>query len=664
MKDPGLHICACKYCGKTKSQREITASMSNILRSSPTALAPTQNRVREKRSRDPIMRLKESRPREKVYAAVQKALIPLKPSPNVLKQTMLVERNNDLRAMHSKSTMTLRRWFREGEVVWCALPCAIVASHEEKVSIQFWPAVVEEVHLKTKTIPREKGLGPSTSTSSGHGLPLASSSAIQLDSMEEDGRGIVLESNDLLHYIIKQWTRYKVRFLAVSHSCSIDDVGVLPYQAYMPPDNLISLMTRIPPNDLNFERELLTQFNPCPGDHTPSFSDAASPFAMALQISSTLSSFWSLTDEYQMKYALPSVRPPPPVPSPTPVPQHFSLQSAIEAAGRHNAQLPTDSITLNTYRNLSGTNPDMPLAELMATSTQLLGMPSQSESLSQTRFQGLWWGTERIWVDDFVRLKVPRRSLAPDGAANIFPPAGAGKRRLEECLSENKNPDEFTAGTRGVFMRLDGLFVVDVPNDSGSKKAARACGTLYELVDEDWEDPKDSNKSPEAPLNKSPDAASQSQQTVGTVPLTEVQTTPNSGPVQVDLLPAAPVGFKLRPILEPGYQIVVELGLLSGRYYPRILSHPQVVPLVREAFSRSIEEGGVSSANNLWALEGLSGGYHNSVDPTKYKRSRVAMLQDADRESLIQLQTYRNDKLSGGLDEDDPMDIDEMYADL
>ena len=670
MKDPAAHICACKYCGKTKSQREITASMSNILRTSPAAPVSTQNRTkvaREKRPRDPIMRLKEYRPREKVYAAVQKALVPLKPSPNVLKQTMLVERNNDLRAIHSKSTMAVRRWFREGEVVWCALPCAIVASLEEKVSIQFWPAVIEEVLLKTKTIPRENGLDPSTSTSFGH-VPLASSSAVQIDSMEEGGRGIVLESNGPLHYTINQWTRYKVRFLAVSQSCSIDDVNVLPYQAYMPPDNLISFMSRIPPNDLNFEREFLTQFNPCPGDHTPSFSDAASPFAMALQISSTLSSFWNLTDEYQMKYTLPSARSPPPVPSPTPVPQHFSLQSAIEAAGRHNAQLSTDSMTLNTYRNLSGTNPDMSQAELLKTSTEVLGIPSQRESLSQTRFQGLWWGTERIWVDDFVRLKVPRRSLAPEGAANIFPPAGAGKRRLEECLSENRDPDEFTAGTRGVFMKLEGLFVVDVPkdDDSGTKKAARACGTLYELVDEDWEDPKDSNKSAEAPSNNSADAASQSQQTTGTVPLTEVQTSlsfPNSGPVQVDLLPAAPVGFKLRPILEPDYQFVTELGLISGRYYPRILSHPQVVPAVREAFSRPIEEGGVSRSNNLWALEGLSGGYHNSVDPTRYKRSRVAMMQDADGEALVQLQAYRNDKLNGGLDEDDPMDIDEMYAD-
>ena len=698
MKDPETHICACKYCSKNKSQREITASMSNILGSSPATSSPTPNRpklAREKRSRDPIMRLKEHRPREKVYAAVQRALIPLKPSANVLKQAMLVERNNDLRAVHLKSTMTLRRWFRESEVVWCALPHVIVAPVAEKISIQFWPAVIEEVVLKAKAIPREKGLDPSTSTSSGHGLPLASSSAVQLDNMEgEDGRGVVLECNDdPLHYTINQWTRYKVRFLAVSHSYSIDDVDVLPYQAYIPPDNLIALLTEIAPNDLHFEKELLTKFNPCPGDHIPSFSDAACPFAMALQIASMLSSFWSLTDEYQMKYALqPSARPPPPpavapVPSPAPAPQHFTLQSAIEAAGRHNAQLSADSLNLNQYRSLSGTNPEMSQAELLKTSIQILGNPSQSESFSQTRFQGLWWGTERIWVDDFIRLKVPRRSIAPEGAANIYPPAGAGKRRLEECVSENRDPNEFTAGTRGVFMRLEGLFVVDVPRDdeSGTKKAARACGTLYEIVEEDWEDPKDaqSSEAPSADQSQQNAGSSQivpsssmtpapstsgTQQVDGTASSTALQTpslsSQNPGPVQVNLLPAAPMGFKLRPITEPEYQIIVELGLISGRYYPRILSHPRVVPAVREAFSRSIEEGGVSSGNNLWALEGLSGGYHNSVDPHKYKRSRVTMMQDAEKEALIQLQAYRRDKLEkAGLNEqDDPMDIDEMYA--
>lgn len=187
-------------------------------------------------------------------------------------------------------------------------------------------------------------------------------------------------------------------------------------------------------------------------------------------------------------------------------------------------------------------------------------------------------------------------------------------------------------------MRLDGLFAVEVPRDdgtAGTKKAARACGILYEIIEDDWEDPKDS-KFPGVPSDNLVGAASQNQLTAGpsqagssssATPAISMNTqqpqlddtvyqpvltttsvsSPNPCPVQPNLLPTAPVGYKLRPILEPGYEVVVELGLISGRYYPRILSHPLVAPAVWEGFTRPIEEGGVSSAHNLWALEGLSG---------------------------------------------------------
>jgi hypothetical protein len=40
-------------------------------------------------------------------------------------------------------------------------------------------------------------------------------------------------------------------------------------------------------------------------------------------------------------------------------------------------------------------------------------------------------------------------------------------------------------------MRLEGLFVVEVPRDegTGTRKECRACGMLYELADEGWDDP-------------------------------------------------------------------------------------------------------------------------------------------------------------------------------
>jgi hypothetical protein len=53
------------------------------------------------------------------------------------------------------------------------------------------------------------------------------------------------------------------------------------------------------------------------------------------------------------------------------------------------------------------------------------------------------------------------------------------------------------ARDRGVFMQLEALFVVDVVDASGtgSQAECRASGMLYELADEDWEEPSQAESS-------------------------------------------------------------------------------------------------------------------------------------------------------------------------
>lgn len=130
-------------------------------------------------------------------------------------------------------------------------------------------------------------------------------------------------------------------------------------------------------------------------------------------------------------------------------------------------------------------------------------------------------------------------------------------------------------------------------------------------------------------------------------------------------LPRAPEGYKFRSILEPGFEFVGAMGLISGRYYPRVLRHPRVLPSVERALDRSTNLGETS---NLWALEGLSGGYFNSVDPIRYKKSRTIMLLDADKEAISELQTYKQARLlaeqnpvGDGAGAADGMDVDDIY---
>jgi hypothetical protein len=348
---------------------------------------------------------------------------------------------------------------------------------------------------------------------------------------------------------------------------------------------------------------------------------------------------------------------------------------AIEAAGRHNAQLSRELALSNSsyHKNVTAVDPNLSESEVRKISNRVLGAPPPPNELVQTRFQGFWWGGERIWADDFIRLKIPRRSLAPNGAQHILTPSGPGREELEQWASERRDPAELGAGTRGLFLRLDGIVAVDVPNGSGAtKKEARVCGMLYELAAEDWDDSNEQNPTNGHPVDldhsHDPEPAgidshikpsSLAKTPNGTQPNNDL---PNSGLTLGSLLPQPPLGFKFRPILTPGYEFVGGMGLVSGRYYPNILAHPKMLPTVQAAFAKLY----LSTSNNLWALEGLSGGYFNSVDPHIYKKSRIAMMQDADKEALMQLQGYLERKLAeakastqGG---DDAMEVDELFG--
>ncbi|TFK39812.1 hypothetical protein BDQ12DRAFT_628755 [Crucibulum laeve] len=669
--------CRCKYCSK-RSQKEITASMSNILaRATTGTMSPTPSqtskppRDRNAKMRSLLAKSNERKPEQKVYAAVQKAVKPfkmMKPSSNVIKQPLLVERHADLRAVHSRTSMALKRWFREGEMVWCALNPPIIGSGD--VTISFWPGLIEQGILKTIPIPRpdDSSSDPQSSTTNlGH--PVDS-----VNSQSDTPAGTVLDNSDAppLPWIVRQSTMYKVQLLAVAQSYTVPDDQVLPYQAHIPPTDLIELLQAFAAERLDFDHATLKQFNPLPREKAPNFDDAVAPYAVAIQIGSRLSRFYSLTDEWEFKYTNPAANTVSTRPS-------TSLQSAIEAAGRHNAQT-SMLMSANGQAHQNVTGPSSVLAsEMQNPASQVMGAPRIPGQLVQTRFQGLWWGAERIWGDDFVRLKVARRALAPKGADHILPPSGPGKSALDYFKASRFTKDEdLGAGSRGVFMRLDGLYLADASRVDGRiKKECRASGMLYELADEDWEET-DKQQASASRTNgvtssslshqngnseagpstfsalsskltslPNPDPSVPISETTQSVlsqvisPIQRPSTPAVTAPTSPYLLPDAPIGYRFRPILEPGYEAVVNLGLVSGRYYPRVLDHPLLKQALDRAISVPAENGGVNESNNLWALEGLAPGYHNCVDANDYKKSRVKMLDEAEKGALSDLEEWK-----------------------
>ena len=86
------------------------------------------------------------------------------------------------------------------------------------------------------------------------------------------------------------------------------------------------------------------------------------------------------------------------------------------------------------------------------------------------------------------------------------------------------------------------------------------------------------------------------------------------------------------------------LSLIGGRYYPRMLQHPLMKPALNEVIP--LDPATMLSAGHLWALEGLFGGYKNSVDPTVYKSNREKMMSDASREAMAALQEHVRERQS------------------
>ncbi|KAG2011803.1 hypothetical protein CC2G_011877 [Coprinopsis cinerea AmutBmut pab1-1] len=766
MRDPQLDVsnCACKYCTK-RAQRDISSVIfqanAQATSSTPTpgkgsASAPVKGTYElllqsrnayEKNGPRPRREAQPKKAREqaqRVYAAVQKVLRPVpKASPNVLRYALHSEADNDLRAVYStaankrqgvgpfdpedsvpKPYSGLKRWYRTAEIVWCRLPGRGIAIPQEVATqarsqwfedqhvIDFWPGIVESADVKSKAVPPK----PSSTI---NGSTTTNAQDVGSNDQSSNGQAPAWE--------VKQRWVYRIRLLAVDAFVDVEEQEVLPYLAHNVPRILMTTISQLPMQLLDFDRDRVAEFHPInmaqPGKgkekatgEPQTIYDALSAFALAMQITASASSFWSLTDMYEFRYIPNDAKSPspkaPPLPTRPTIPpalsatpprpgasQGMSLGSAIEAAGRANAE--AAKVDYYTHHDISRVTPSATPKDVQQAAIGALGTPgylglsprrhgpsvvpsasapagskpASTEGALQTRFQGLWWGPERIWQHDFVRLQMSRGALAPNGAPNVLKPSGPGKstraiwdeaESLREKGSDEailrqlpKILDELGAVTRGTFMRIDALFAVDVQKDGKMKKEMRASGMLYELADHDFEEDDGASKSkgkeaeqrfvvnesllPSTPtkINATASQPSASQKATPPPPL-PTRKPPQPAPSTPYLVPQPPHKYKFRPILPPGYEAVISLSLIAGRYYPSICCHPLIAKSLHDSLAsgRSRED-----FKNLWSLEGLYPGHENASSPEIYKKNRTAMIEDADNLATEQLTDFREGKI-------------------
>ncbi|KAG9313068.1 hypothetical protein JVU11DRAFT_6508 [Chiua virens] len=448
----------------------------------------------------------------------------------------------------------------------------------------------------------------------------------------QNGNGSNTGNNDIPWTVI-QTLSYKIKLLGIPFSYYIPADQVLPYQAHAPSDELIQAIHRVPLEQLNIDTN---SFRPTGG---ATFVNAAAAYALAVQIAANIAGYWAPTDDWEYKFSIP--------------PPNYLSQC--------RAWCPTWSIARFGYECYN-----LPLHNVASQSGFIFAPPplALTQPVTQTRYQGLWWGAERIWTDE----------LLPKEQRIFLPPAGPSHKALEytKMLNVTEGDGEAVVGaeSRGVFMRIDGLYVADISKPDGAAgKECRVSGLLFELVDEDWEEeqPNRGASGDDGGKGKGKGKAAEVPATLGDGESRQRSNSPatpaegNAAAVDSSMnskskerspneqlshpilsspfpLPPPPEGFKFRPILAPGHEAVLSLNLIAGRYYPRLLQHPLLDRDVEKALD--IEAGRMIETSQLWALEGLAPGYYNTMDPVRWRANRAFMIREADKDARQGLEEH------------------------
>ncbi|CAE6489295.1 unnamed protein product [Rhizoctonia solani] len=259
---------------------------------------------------------------------------------------------------------------------------------------------------------------------------------------------------------------------------------------------------------------------------------------------------------------------------------------------------------------------------------------------SEELFQGLWWGSERIWLDDLVRLRPSREDLDPEDKMGLLPPS---------------SPD---ALNRALFLRLTYIVV-----DQDDPKGTNLCigGDLYELAQGETQPPQHPPKSffgPPTGLLIPPSNAMNTFAEGGSSSPLGATVGPSLAESSIPMLPPPP-GFNFRRLLPAGNEMVLDVGAIAGRYYPNILQPETLDRVLRtlngekgvkagETVSGTVEgyarerirrsrlgpEAFEVAKDGLIQLTGLMGFYvgeGNSMQPEQWEKGRLQTIRGAEK---------------------------------
>lgn len=495
--------------------------------------------------------------------------------------------------------LTQNRAFRRGELVWASVHPPLVGTNPGEV-ISYWPGVVMELHLKItfeKVAPEEND-----EIKIDYPKPSPSSNPAPVPERTRRVESHVFEVKLLGTH--QSDTYYESQLLplpairmtsAFLQRCTNFVTAEFEFDAFMGP----SLFSGAAPSrDTFFKRcrsfrpVLKTAFDVEEASPRPSFNDAILPIVVALRTVEHIAS------QYRTDFL-------------------WGQKAATNTSSR--ATVPDAALASSLASSRKGKAPEHSVLVARA-------QASAPARLSLPRFQGLWWGAERIWLGDLVRLLPIKREE--------FPPR-------VQVLLQSPAAEEFKQGRTGLFLHVRNI-LGEEPQTGGTLFAEQSEvyqpkkqfieGYLYELVRGDWADPNetlgtDSSALPSNPVSHStgpstvsssvnpsrqdlssitqskPDASSTqsnaNHETQDTLSgnATPAGTQPNQ-PLQAAAifpLPDPPPKSKWRAMLPRNMAIDIPLDMIAGRYYSHLLENP-VFQLTPSDLDRAVDLGSTTNS--------------------------------------------------------------------
>ncbi|SPO40687.1 uncharacterized protein PSFLO_06169 [Pseudozyma flocculosa] len=350
--------------------------------------------------------------------------------------------------------------FRVGEVVWYRLEHPIVDPTEPSRKIDQWPVLVEDPTLMVQVAPANPASSSASASASAPPVPDGAEAASPNNDGDSATAANTIPAPSSLSFSlagrVSQQRMYHVRFLGAADSAKALETSLLPFLSGFIPEGLLGSAL----GDIDQHSWLQTAEETPLLDLTrkdggePNYGRAIVAFAYAMQTAAILRSTYVATDVYSKASTGAGVL--------------ADLAGGSAANGAAASAYPTTPARPGLGGAAGLGAADGSPATPAGSATAALAAAAKPVQM----FQGLFFGVERIWVGEVVRLKLSVADLKKL------------QRELNAALVRALPPD--AKDPPAVYLDADASYVLRLAaickEAHGHQSPIRVAGEMYQIV--------------------------------------------------------------------------------------------------------------------------------------------------------------------------------------